>query len=267
MKRFLGTLLLALTFSAPALAADAGGTPLSAALRAGVYSSLCDSLDAAEVDCSAAPAKCFLKRTDGTAFAPVWSWSASLASPVGVYAALQGPAEQSGNAAPEDGWDPLGQASGLPAPPYDDNDLGVRKLSPAQIAWAVEYVAPRPSDTLCGAPATQVYAALAKRPADVYAQAYLHLTARGGFKAFDKEAFVAQAYEPKGKYTKMCAAFIGKRSDREEMAFRKQACRFWLRREVVGQRDLLVRGFAEALGRFDAKLAKRLVAAADKSSR
>ncbi|MEZ4265346.1 MAG: hypothetical protein R3F39_03120 [Myxococcota bacterium] len=266
MKRFFGAFALLLTFHAPApaLAADAGGTPLSAALRAAVYSGLCDALHAAEVDCAAAPAKCFLTRADGTAFAPDWNWFTNLAWPSGVYAALQTPAEQSGNPEP-DGWDPLTQASGLPAPPNDDNDLGVRKLSAAQIAWVLEYLAPRPGDTLCGAPAERLYAELAKRPTDVYAQAYLHLATRGAFKGFDKEAYLAQMYDPKGKYTKMCAAFIGKHADPQVTVFRKQACRFWLRREFVGQRDPIVRGFAEALGRFDAKLAKRLLAAADKS--
>ncbi|MCB9786893.1 MAG: hypothetical protein H6744_09390 [Deltaproteobacteria bacterium] len=248
---------------------EAGGGGLAASLRSLFYGQLCDSLQAAEVDCAKAPAKCFLQRSNGTPFAPQWSWDyIGYAWPTSIYWELMPAAEKSGNPAGADGTvDPLAQLSGLPSPDAADEDQGVRKLSDQQIAWVLEHLAPRPGETLCGAPAERLYKLMAKRPAQALAKAYLHLSARGAFKGFDREAYLAQAYDPKGRFNKMCDAFIGKPAWGAEQRYKKQACGFWLRREFVGQRDALVRAYAEALGRFDKAMGKRLVAAATKDAR
>lgn len=259
------TLVLALLLPTAAHADDgASGAALTPALRAMLFDGVCAAIPAdGDVDCAATPARCTMQRSDGQRFAPQFDWSSAYwALPPTALYLMDKPARASGHPEPQ-GYDPLGWLAGLPTPDRVDSDLGVRRMSEAQINWVVEHLAPRPDDVICGAPAKAVYRALAKGPVDVFSGALLHLVRAGAFKGFDREHFLATQDDPKGRYTRMCARFAGKKRDAQGM-FKEFACGFWLRRAFIGQLEPVAHGWATAVGRFDPALGRRIARAVPK---
>lgn len=257
------TLALALLLPTAAHADDgASDAALAPTLRAMVFDGVCDALPSdSDVDCDATPARCTMRRSDGRPFAPRFDWgSAYWAIPPTALYLLDKPARASGHPEPSEGYDPLAWLANLPAPDRVDSDLNVRRLSEAQINWVVEHLAPRPDDVICGVPARTVYRTLAKKPADVFTGALLHLARAGAFKGFDRDHYLATQHDPKGRYTRMCARFAGKRVDGEAM-FKQFACGFWLRRAFIGQLEAVAHGWAAAVGRFEPAVGKRIARA------
>ncbi len=147
----------------------------------------------------------------------------------------------------------------MKTPDPTEADGYVRKLDPAQLTWLVQNLAVKPTDELCGAPASKLYGAIGEPIVTIVAGAYLHLHGKGAFKGFDRVKYTREYYVPKGRYTKMCKAFIGKPKTWGESTYRKFACGFWFRREYAGQRAEFVRAFAALVAPFDPAMAKKLL--------
>jgi hypothetical protein len=212
-----------------------------------------------DTDCTKFPARCWAKRTSGEAFEPVFDLDrSSVGYPYAVDSWLSGAAEKSELPEPDDG-NALARLTGVQIPERTEADGYVGKLDPAQLTWLVENVVPKPTDELCGVPASKLYGAIGKPLVTILAGAYLHLHGKGAFKGFDRVKYTSEYYEPKGRYTKMCQAFIGKPKSWGEGAYRKFACGFWFRREYAGQRAEFVQAFAAVVAPFDPALGEKLL--------
>lgn len=252
-----------LSLALPAAVAHAdepAPNPLSPALRAVVWGGICDILQQAETDCTQKPDRCWAKRTSSEGnFEPIFEWDRTYVGyPFAVDGLLSPAAEQSGLPEAEDG-NSLSRLTGVATPARSDLDGFVGKLDPKQIGWLVQNIAPKPDDLICGAPASKLYGVVGKPFVAILAGAYFHLNGKGAFKNFDGKKYTEEYYEPKGRYTKMCNAFIGNPKQFGERAYRKFACGFWFRREYAGQRADFVRAFADVVSPFDPALGKKLL--------